>query len=140
MSTIKENNLDRKQAETFEQLYHRVDNLLERFGQPDFLPGRSQGDFAVHGDFSGYPQVVTFVHNLELLRPNVINELQRLIKEFPGWEIEVTVAVRGHDDDWPKMGLYVRPNEIIDGLQRQYFPKEFQDIEYVGARRGAAYD
>ena len=75
-----------------------------------------------------------------MLRPTVIAELQRLIKQFPGWEIEVTVAVRGHYDDWPRMGLYIRPHEIIDGLQRQYFPKEFQNIEYAGARRGTAYD
>jgi hypothetical protein len=38
------------------------------------------------------------------------------------------------------MGLYIRPNEIIDGLQRQFFPKEFQDIEYRRARRGTAFD
>jgi hypothetical protein len=38
------------------------------------------------------------------------------------------------------MGLYIRPHEIIDGLQRRYFPKEFQDIAYEGARCDPAYD
>jgi hypothetical protein len=34
----------------------------------------------------------------------------------------------------------VRPHEIIDGLQRQYFPKEFQGIEYEGSRREMGHD
>lgn len=128
----------RQQSEIFERLYPRVEKLLERFGRPDYLPGQPYGDYSVHGDYSGYPQIVVFVGNLKMLQPNIIYELQRLIKEFAEWQVEVTVAVRGHD--WPNMGLYIRPHEIIDGLQRQYFPKEFQDIVYAGARRGTAYD
>lgn len=128
----------RQQSEIFEKLYPRVEKLLERFGRPDYLPGQPDGDYSVHGDYSGYPQIVVFVGNLKMLRPPVICGLQQLIKEFPGWQVEVTVAVRGQD--WPNMGLYIRPHEIIDGLQRQYFPKEFQDIAYEGARRGTAYD
>jgi hypothetical protein len=38
------------------------------------------------------------------------------------------------------MGLYIRPHEIIDALQRHYFPAEFQRLEYEGARRGTAHD
>ncbi len=130
----------REQGDVFERLYCRVQELLERFGRPDYLPGHPHGDYTVHGDYSGSSQVVVFVGNLEMLRPPVVSALQQLIKEFPGWEIEVTVAVRGHYDDWPNMGLYIRAHEIIDGLQRHYFPKDFQNIEYAGARRGTAYD
>jgi hypothetical protein len=36
------------------------------------------------------------------------------------------------------MGLTVRAHEIIDNLKRQYFPKEFQVIEYEGSRRDGA--
>jgi hypothetical protein len=128
----------RQQSEIFAKLYPRVEKLLERFGRPDYLPGQPDGHYSVHGDYSGYPQIVVFVGDLKMLRPTVIYELQRLIKEFADWQVEVTVAVRRHD--WPNMGLYIRPHEIIDGLQRQYFPKEFQDIAYAGARRGTAYD
>ena len=127
-----------EQVEVFERLRQRVDDILEKYGVPDSLSRK--GDYTVHGDYNGHPQVVAFVGKLDMLRPAVITELQRLIKEFPRWEIEVTVAVRGHYEDWPNMGLYVRPHEIIDGLKRQYFPKEFQDITYTGARRGTAYD
>lgn len=129
-----------EQLDMFEDLYPRVKEVMKRFGKPDFLPGRAHGDYMVHGDYGGYPEVVVYIHNLALLQPAIIEELQRLIKEFPGWQITVTVAPWEHLQDWPSMGLYVRPHEIIDGLQRQYFPKEFQSIEYEGARRGTAYD
>ena len=130
----------REQSEVFERLYHRVEFVLECFGRPDYQPEQAHSDYSVHGDYSGHPQVVIFVGNLEMLRPAVVGALQQLIQKFPGWEIEVTVAVRGHYDDWPNMGLCIRPHEIIDGLQRQYFPKEFQDIEYEGASPETAYD
>ena len=130
----------KEQLKTFELLRDRTDELLERFGEADFQPHKSHGDFFVQGDFTGYQQVVAFVHTAKMLRPPVVEALHQLIREFPGWEIEVTVAVRGHYDDWPRMGLYIRPHEIIDGLQRQYFPKEFQNIKYLGARRGTADD
>ena len=38
------------------------------------------------------------------------------------------------------MGISIRSNEIVDDLQRQYFPKEFQDLAYEGARRGTVLD
>lgn len=129
-----------EQLDLFEELYPRVKEVMKRFGQPDYLPERSRGDYTVHGDYGGYPEVVIFVGNLAMLQPNVVSELQKLIKNFPGWQVTVTVALREHLHDWPEMGLYIRPHEIIDGLQRQYFPDEFQNVEYVGARRGTADD
>jgi hypothetical protein len=131
---------DHEQIEVFDRLRDRIYDLLKRFGQPHYLPAQPHGDYSVHGDYGGYPEVVVFVGNLQMLRPSVVTALQELIKEFPGWQITVTIAVRGHYDDWPHMGLYIRSHEIIDGLQRQYFPKEYQDIEYEGSRRGTAYD
>src|SRR6202012_1108665 len=99
-----------EQAAIFRRLYESVENLLGRFGRPDYLPGQPRGDFQVHGDYNGYPQVVVFVDNLEMLRPNIVSALQNLVKNYPGWQIEVAVALRDHDDDWPDMGLYIRPN------------------------------
>jgi hypothetical protein len=77
----------------------------------------------------GLPQVKVGVHDLRLLDPHIIKWLQNIVAGFPGWEIVVTVAVRGHYDDWPDMGLYVRTHEIFDTLQRQYFSKQFQTLE-----------
>jgi hypothetical protein len=123
-----------QQAETFDRLYGRVDNLLERFRCPNFLSEQQYGDYSVHGDYAEPSQVVVFVSNLKMLRPEVVSALQDLVKRFPGWEIELRVALWDHLKDWPEMGLFVRSGEIIDDLQRQYFPKEFQNFHYEGAR------
>jgi hypothetical protein len=133
---------DRRQTEqfaVFEVLCARVERLLERFGRPDYQPGQPYGDYQVHDDYSEYPQVVVFVENLELLRNPLVKELEGLIREFPGWRIDLMVAVRGRED-WPNMGISIRANGIVDNLQRQYFPEEFQDLTYEGARRGSVLD
>ena len=96
------------------------------------------GDYSIYGDYGGYPQVKISIGNLVLLEPHIVKRLQAIVKDFPGWEIVIAVAVPGHYDDWTDMGLYIRANEIVDGLQRQYFPKEFQGLEYEGSTRGAA--
>ncbi|MGH6672020.1 MAG: hypothetical protein ACRECV_08610 [Xanthobacteraceae bacterium] len=116
----------REQSEIFERLYPRVERLLERFGRPDYVPGQPHGDFSVHGDYSGYPQVVVFVGNLKMLQSNIVDELQQLIKKFPGWGIEVTVAVRGHYDDWPNMGLYISPQESSTVCNENIFQRSFR--------------
>ena len=122
----------------FENLYTQIGDLLGRFGEPDTLI--KKGAFCVHGDYWGHPQIKASFHDLKLLHPDVIGALQRLIAGFPGWEIVIAVAVRGHYDDWPDMGLIVRSHEIVDGLQRQYFPREFQRLQYPNSRRGTERD
>jgi hypothetical protein len=116
------------QFEKFERLRTEVNDLLSQYGRPDSLSGL--GDYSAHDDFRQSNQVKVSIGNLELLRPSIIAQLQAIVRKFPGWEIVVAVAVDGHFDDWPDMGLYVRPHEIIDELQRQYFSKEYQSISY----------
>lgn len=128
-----------EQFEIFEKLRARIDNLLERYGRPDTL-SEGPGDYSAHDDFRQSPQVKVSITNPELLRPSIIYQLQGIVRDFPGWEIVVAVVLDDRQDDWPNMGLYIRPHEIIDGLQRQYFPKEYQNIEYAGARRGTEKD
>jgi hypothetical protein len=123
---------------TFEALRERVESLLQPFGIPDSLT--RDGDYTVEADYLGTSEIVVFIGNLAMLAPNIVDKLHEVIKEFAGWQIVMTVAVRGRYDDWPNMGLYIRPHEIIDGLQRQFFPKEFRNLEYPGARPGTALD
>lgn len=143
MESMSPDEYDRRQSEqyeVFEVLEDRVDKLLERFGRPDFLPGQPEGDYSVHGDYSEYPQVVVFVHNLELLRQPVVAALQQLLKEFAGWQIDLMVGLWDHLDDWPNMGISIRANEIVDDLQRQYFSPEYQNLAYEHSRRGNVLD
>ena len=128
-----------EQFAVFELLEQKIEKLLERFGRPDYLPGQPEGDFQVHGDYSEYPQVVVFVENLKLLLPSVVDAVQSLVRQYPGWHIDFMVTLRGHED-WPNMGISIRANEIVDDLHRKYFPKEFRDLAYEGARRGSVLD
>ncbi len=129
------------QYDIFESLRVRIRKLLERFGRPDFMPGQEpQGDFGVHGDYNEYPEVIVFVHNLELLRQPVVTAIQQLLAEFPGWKVALMVGPWDHVKDWPNMGIAIRADEVIDDLQRQYFPKEFQDLTFEGGRRGSVLD
>jgi hypothetical protein len=93
----------------------------------------------VHGEYGEYPQAVVFVENLKLLQPSVVNALQELVRDFPGWQIDLMVTLRGYED-WPNMGVSIRDNEIVDDLQRQYFPPEYQNLAYERSRRGNVFD
>jgi len=126
-----------QELKIFERVVDQIKALLKRYGEHDSL---RPGDYSIYDDYWGYPQVKVSINNLKMLQPSIIDGLQQIVKVYPEWEIVVAVAVRGHYSDWPEMGLYIRPHEIIYGLRRQYFPKEFQNIEYVGARPGTAND
>jgi len=142
MLSMSPDEYDRRQSEqyeVFEDLEARVDKLLERFGRPDFLPGQPDGDYNVHADYSEYPQVVVFVENLKLMQVSVVDALQKLVKEFPGWQIDLMVTLRGHED-WPNMGISIREDEIVDDLQRQYFPPEYRNLTYEHCRQGNVLD
>jgi hypothetical protein len=132
--SIDEDPLHEERLEQFERLMNLVDDVMKKFGRHDSLS--ALGDYSVLGDYWGYPQVRVGVHDLRLIHPHIIKWLQNILAQFPGWEIVVVVAIRGHYYDWPDMALYVRAHEIFDTLQRQYFPEEFQRLEYDGSRRG----
>lgn len=142
MESMNPHEYDRRQNEqydVFEGLCSRVDKVLERFGRPDFMPGQRYGDYHVHDDYSEYPQVVVFVENLDLLRIEVVIALQELVRELPGWQIDLMVTLRGHEE-WPNMGISIRAHEIVDDLQRQYLPPEYQELEYEHSRQGSVLD
>jgi hypothetical protein len=119
-------------------LYARIQILLRQFGTEDFRPS---ADCWVDDDDIGTNQQKVYVRNLELLRPPIIKALQNLLTAgFSDWEIMVAVSVPVPGESWPDMGLTIRKQEIIDGLQRGYFPSEFRDIAYEGSRPGTDRD
>jgi hypothetical protein len=125
------------QNKTWERLYRRICNLLQQFGNEDAF---ARGDYWVEDENWGHRQQKIYVNNLRLLEPAVVNLLRAQLADFPGWEIRVAVYIPGVGETWPDMGLTIRAHEIIDGLQREFFPKEFRIFSYEDARPGTERD
>ncbi|MGE0750269.1 MAG: hypothetical protein AB7K64_06725 [Variibacter sp.] len=128
---------DQKQMDQWERLYSRVCNVLKNFGKEDPF---GKEDYWVHDDNWGSLQVKVYINNLALLEPGVIQLLQKTLKDLHGWELVIAIDVPGAGESWPNMGLKIRQHEIIDGLQRQYFPEQFRDYHYEGSRPGTESD
>ena len=124
---------DTEQMRIWEILYVRLKDILDEFGREDWL-GRA--DYWIVSDNWGTLQHKLYITNLDLLAPSVVKLLQNALAEFPGWEIVVAVDLREKGYSWPNMGLTIRAHEIIDELQRQYFPTQYQGVRYDSVRRG----
>jgi len=125
-----------EQEKVFLALYGRALRLLRRLGYSNSL----NGDFWIVEDNYGPKQHKIYFYNLGLLAPAVIRGLQSLLDDHPDWAWVIVVWPHGTPEDWPEMGLIVRKHEIIDGLKRELFPKEFQSLRYEGARPGTDRD
>jgi hypothetical protein len=118
-------------------LYDRIGDLLRPLAVENAF---REGDYWLVDENWGVYQHKLEIQKLELLRPHVVKALQALLNGYRDWEIVVSVDVPGTEKSWPAMGLIIRDDEIIDGLQRQYFPLEFQSIAYEGSRPGTDRD
>jgi hypothetical protein len=125
------------QVEAWHRLHERVAELLAKYGTENPV---GDGDYWINEDNYGWHRITIGVQNLKLLRPEIISALRGLLVGLPNWEIVVTVDVVGTEKVWPNMGLTIRHHEIIDGLQRKYFPVEFQGFGYANSRSGTASD
>lgn len=128
---------DEEQNESWQALYERIVSLLPTYGIESAI---GEGDYWVLDENWGPRQHKVCVFNLSMLRNNVVRSLQELLKEFPDWGIMLAVDVPEMENIWPPMDLIIREHEIIDGLQRQYFPPEYQSIQYEGSRVGTDKD
>jgi hypothetical protein len=126
-----------KQEREWESLYKEVQAILELHGREDAY---GKGDYWILDDNWGTLQHKIEIQNLSLLRPEIIHSLRTLLTRFPHWEIVVAVHVPGTEGAWPPMGVIIRAHEVVDGLQRQYFPREVQAYAYEGSRRGTDRD
>lgn len=117
-----------KQEREWKSLYDAIGRTLVPFGKPDAF---GMADYLLVDDNWGNYQQKIEIQNLVLLKSDVVALLQKLLVGYPDWEI--VVGVDGNLN-WPPMGLTIRDNEIIDGLQRQYLPPEWQNIHYEGGR------
>ena len=112
-------------------------DVLNTFGVEDHF---GRGDYLVVDDNYGWRETHIEVHNLKMLAPHIVAQLQSLLSEGSAWQISIAVHVPGTKPGWPPMGLTIRRHEIIDGLQRQYLPEPYRSFQYEGSRPGTEND
>jgi hypothetical protein len=113
------------------ELYERMRSILQKYGEDDI----DGGDYyLVDENFGRYEHQVE-MHQLHMLRPEIIQSLQALLVDYPDWEIEISVSVPEEDISIdPGEGLTLRDDGIIDALDRALLPEEYQGLRYEGAR------
>ena len=117
----------------WEVLFVKIQEALSPFGEHWDLETK-KGDYWLVDDNWRNFQHRLQMQNLALLEPVVITTLQKVLEGYPDWQIAVSPdpPTKGQ---WPGMGLIIRYDEIIDELKREYLPKEYQNLNYPGARR-----
>jgi hypothetical protein len=125
--------LKAEQDREWHLLYDQIREVLQQVGV-EWDSRQNKGDYLLVDDNMGWSQHKIEFQNLNLLRAAVIKSLQRLLATYPDWEIVIAIDIPGKENEWPSMGLVVRHEEIVDGLKREYFPNEFQNIQYDGSR------
>jgi hypothetical protein len=126
-----------KQEKEWVLIYRDIKRMLEPYGKEDAF---GKGDYLLVDDNWGNHQQKLEVQNLNLIRPRIVELLQSILAPYPDWEIVIGIDAPERKAGWPPMGLTVRSHEIIDGLQRQYLPAEFQTLKYKGSRVGTDRD
>lgn len=115
------------QEKSWALLYGKIIELLSQFGREDAL---GKGDYLVVDDNYGWQRHTVEIHNLSVLTPDVARRLQRLLRDFPDWEIVLAIDVPGTENAWPRMGVTIRAHEIVDELRREYLPREFEQVQF----------
>ena len=123
-------------SEQFGALYEQIQDVMDRYTDSRSIP---LGLYDIFGGDNGR-QISMYVANMEYIREPLVKQLQHLLINFPNREIIFTVTCPEDIDKWPVMGLYIRKDDISDGLLRQYFPPEYQSITYEGSHPGDRYD
>jgi hypothetical protein len=122
---------DSDQEAAWEALYSGINAIMREYGKESHV---GTGDYWVVDDNYGNPDSKILIFNLGLLRKTIVTRLQGLLASYPRWEIIVAVDVPTIGDRWPRMGLIIRADEVIDALQRDYFPSEYRNIEPLGTK------
>jgi hypothetical protein len=125
-------NLQEVQEQEWETLLALIKSVLERLVKQHVL---GKDDYWLLQENWGNFRHEIEIQSLELFKPHVVSLLQASLSGFPDWEISIGLDVASEFKGLPPMGVIVRNDEIIDGLQRQHLPKDFQDMAYEGRVR-----
>ena len=131
------NDWDETQVELWNELHDKLEALLALRGIED---SSGERDYWINHDNYGWKRITFGANHLKMLAPDLIGQIRDLLLELPDWEIVAVVDILEKQSQWPKMGLTIRKREIVDGLQRQYFPAEFRSFAYPDSRAGTGFD
>jgi hypothetical protein len=126
---------DRRDRE-WEVLFVKIQEALSPFGEVWDFDLEKGGYWLVDDNWGNFKHSLG-LYDLALLEPVVIAALQKILDGYPDWEILVNL-VPPTEDQWPEMGLIIRGDQIIDELERNYLPKEYQNLKYPGGRRSTS--
>src|SRR5437867_1656969 len=103
-------------------LYDKIQELLRPLGEEDDTEVQGDSyvyvrrDYLLVDDNWGSYQHKIETSNIEFMRPALVKSLQKLLVEYPNWEITLTLCA-SEDKTRPAMGLVILDDEIIDGLR-----------------------
>ena len=120
----------------FSNLYKSIDLRMKSFEIENNI---KKHEYSIYDGDNG-SQIKVSVSDLRYIKESLVEKLRSVMLDFPQREIVYTVLSPAKDTVWPDMGLLIRKDIIIDGLQRQYFPPEYQAITYTGSRPGDLRD
>jgi hypothetical protein len=126
---------DDQQDREWNELYGKVAAVIHRYGRESAI---GEGDFWVLSDNYNdrwFRQIV-YLFTLKLLDLQLIAELRGLLRDFPRWEIVLAIDIPGKEKDWPRMGLRIRRDEIIDSLIRALLPAPYNTLVFPDSRPG----
>jgi hypothetical protein len=113
------------------ELFSRLKSVLQRYGKE----AKSGGDYFLidHGLAPCVHEIE--IHQLHMLRLEVIKALHEALVGFPDWEVEISVSIpEAGITIYSNEGLTIREDEIIDALDRTLLPKEYQGLVYERSR------
>jgi hypothetical protein len=128
--------MGKKQHEKWLLLGQRLMAVLQKFGNEDSWDADLKSvinDYYLRDDNWGGNDHKVEIHNLKMLRPEVVKSIQEVLRDFPKWNVFIQVDVPGMEGVWPDMSLFVYAHKVVDGLEREYFPEEFQGLAYEGS-------
>lgn len=128
---------DETRDKNWDGLYRSIVGLLRQYGKEDAI---GEGDFWVVDDNYGWRRHTVNIFNLEMLNPNIVVALRKLLDDLSDWEIVLALDVPGKEKTWPHMGLTIRKHEIIDGLRREFLPEPCRSMVIPKSRPGTGYD
>ncbi|MBX9777282.1 MAG: hypothetical protein K2Y71_23135 [Xanthobacteraceae bacterium] len=122
-----------KHKKEWRELYQRIKGVLQIYGEDEEA---GVGDYFLIDDIIDPNTHLLQIQKLHMLRPEIMNSVQRVLRGFPDWQIKVfVISPEEKTIIDPENGLLLRSDGIIDTLDRTLLPPKHRGLQYEGSRR-----